>query len=161
MLFPSALVSPRLSSSRTERRATILIDAFDEAAENEVARDLRVLPGTLVTVLKTVGLADGIPVNVSTTFCPSARLPGLAELYREHLSLTSVLRQFGISDYQRHTTRVIATMPTDEQAKLLRQSVRDPVLEVESVDVDAAGTPISFSQVRFAGGRVQLVVDCN
>ena len=135
-----------------------LIEAFEEPAGLEIAEALKVAPGTPVTVLRTVGLADGVPVNVAATYCPSQRFPGLPDLYRELRSLTAVLRTFGIVDFRRATTRVTAGLPTDEEAARLGQSRREPVLVVESVDVDTDGVPISYSKVRFAGERVQLVI---
>ena len=95
---------------------------------------------------------------MAVTYFPAERFPGLAELYRELRSITAVMAKFGLSDYRRATTQITAGLPNEDDAACLRQSRRDPALIVESVDVDADDTPISFSEVVFAGGRVQLVV---
>ncbi len=135
-----------------------LLDAADSAADPVTQEALGLAPGTLVTVLRTIGFADEIPVSLAATAFPAARFPGLAQLYRESRSITAVLEQFGLGDYRRASTRITAAMPTEEEAGLLRQARREPVLAVESVDVDAAGQPISFARTRFAGERVQLSV---
>lgn len=135
-----------------------LLEASDQPAPAAVAEALELAPGTTVTVLHTLGLADGVPISVGLNYFPAARFPGLAAAYRELRSVTAVLERFGLSDYRRRTTRIVAALPTAREASLLRQPKRDPVLAVDSVDVDLSGHPISFSRVRFAGERVQLLV---
>ena len=136
-----------------------LLDAFEKVADPHVAELLKISPGAILTVLRTLGLADGIPVSVGLTCFPNARFSGLADLYRELKSVTAVLKHFGFPDYRRAMTSITAVLPTAQEATQLRQSRREPVLAVESVDVDSDGLPLSFSQVRFAGQRVQLVVE--
>ncbi len=136
-----------------------LLGAADEPASEAVAAALGVTAGSMVTRLDTLGHADGVPVSVAASRFPAARFPGLAGLYAERRSVTAVLAAFGVVDYLRRSTRVLAALPTEREASLLRQSRRVPVLSVDSVDVDTADVPISFSRVRFAAERVQLVVD--
>jgi GntR family phosphonate transport system transcriptional regulator len=50
-------------------------------------------------------------------------------------------------------------MPSEETARLLKQSVTRPLLCVECVDVDMQGIPIKFGETMFCGDRVQLVVN--
>lgn len=135
-----------------------LLGAVDEAASEMVAEALALPLGALVTRLDTLGRSDGAPVSIAATSFPAARFPGLAAAYAERRSVTAVLAAYGVPDYLRRSTRVLAVLPTQREATLLRQSRRAPVLSVESVDTDAAGVPISFSRVRFAGERVQFVV---
>ena len=135
-----------------------LLDARDLGAEPDVAEALAIRAGDPVTALRTAGFADEIPVSIAVTYLPASRFPDVADLYRQLRSLTAVLERFGLGDYRRASTRITAAMPTEEEAAQLRQSRREPVLAVESVDVDADGQPISFSRVRFAGERVQLSV---
>jgi GntR family phosphonate transport system transcriptional regulator len=135
-----------------------LLGAVDEPASDTVAAALDIPLGTIVSRLQTIGQADGVPISVSVTYLPAARFPGAGELFRELLSYTAVMERFGVTDYLRKTTRIVAGLPTEQEAALLRQPKREPVLVVESIDVDPAGIPISFGRVRFAGERVQLVV---
>ena len=135
-----------------------LLDALDQPAPPFVAEALELAPATPVTMLQTLGSADGVPISIASHYFEAARFPGLAAAYRELRSITAVLRRFGLSDYLRQSTRIVAALPTEREASLLRQPRRDPILAVDSVDVDTAGQPISASRVRFAGERVQLVV---
>ena len=135
-----------------------LLDALDQPAPGFVAEPLGVAPGTPVTMLQTLGSADGVPISIATHYFEAARFPGLAAAYRELRSITAVLARFGLSDYLRRSTWIVAALPSEREASLLRQPKRDPILAVDSVDVDTAGLPISFSRVRFAGDRVQLAV---
>ncbi|WP_158745394.1 phosphonate metabolism transcriptional regulator PhnF [Acidisphaera sp. L21] len=135
-----------------------LLDAADQPAPGFVADALELPADAVVTALNTLGRADGVPISVGTNYFPAARFPGLADTYRELRSITAVLERFGLADYLRKSTRIVAALPTEREASLLRQPKRDPILSVDSVDVDPAGLPISFSRVRFAGERVQLLV---
>ena len=136
-----------------------LLEAMDQPAPAFVAEALGIAPATPVTTLQTLGRADGVPISVGSNYFAAARFPGLVAAYRELRSITAVLERFGIADYLRQSTRIVAALPTEREASLLRQPRRDPILSVDSVDVDPAGQPISFSRVRFAGERVQLVVE--
>ena len=136
-----------------------LIDAVEQPAPSFAAEALELAPGTMVTMLQTLGRADGIPISLGSNYFPVARFPGFASLYRELRSITAVFDRFGIPDYLRRSTRITAVLPTEREASLLRQPKRDPLLAVESIDVDTAGHPISFSRFRFAGERVQFLVE--
>lgn len=135
-----------------------LLGSRDEPADATVAAALDLPPGAVVTLLRTLNSADGVPVSLGSTYFEAARFPGLAALFRDLRSVTAVLERFGLSDYRRRSTRITAVLPDEEEAALLRQSRRAPVLAAESVDEDAEGRPVSFSRARFAGERVQMVV---
>ncbi len=135
-----------------------LIAASEVDAEPEIAEALELPPSSPVTILHILGYADAVPVSVGFTAFPALRFPGLATRYEELRSVTAVLAQFGLLDYRRAATRITAAMPSEEEAAHLRQARREPVLAVESIDIDGDGRPISFGRVKFAGERVQLVV---
>ncbi len=135
-----------------------LLEASDQPAPSPIAEALDIPPGTTVTLLQTLGRADGIPISLASTYFPAARFPCLAALYRDLRSVTAVLERFGVSDYLRRSTRITTALPTEHEASLLRQPRRAPILTVESTDVDTEDRPISVSRTRFAGERVQLLV---
>ena len=112
-----------------------------------------------VFVLETVGEANGVPISVSTNFFPANRFPGLLDRYARELSITKVMKHFGVIDFRRRQTKVTSELPSPSDARLLRQLRTRPVLVTQSVDVDADGVPINCKRVRFAGERVQLVFD--
>ena len=67
----------------------------------------------------------------------------------------------GVADYTRRESRITAKLPSPEVAAQLRQPTSRPVLQVESMNVDLAGTPIEWARAWFAGDRVKLTMDHN
>lgn len=125
----------------------------------EIAAALKLGRRGKAIVLETTGAADGRPINVSTVYFPAQRFPGLGEIYRREMSVTKVMKHYGVDDYTRLETRVSAELPSAEDARLLKLPRSRPVLVAQSIDIDLAGQPISFNHVRFAGDRVHLTFD--
>lgn len=124
-----------------------------------VARRLKLPANAPAVLLERVNSAGGRPLTISTVYFPAARFPGFAAVYAETQSITKTLRQFGVEDYVRATTRITARLPTAEEARHLKQPVTRPVLQSEALDVDTVGRPISVNITRFASDRVQIVLD--
>ena len=116
-------------------------------------------PGELVYRAVRLGLADDVPIHVSTACYPVRRFPGILEARRTRRSLSAILASYGIEDYVRVRSVVIARLPTPEEARLLDQPAGQPVLVVRKVDADLSGVPIACSETVWAGERVQLSVD--
>ena len=57
-----------------------------------------------------------------------------------------------------HELVVTAELPSAEVAAQLRQPTSRPELQVESLNVDLAGTPIEWARAWFAGDRVKLTI---
>jgi GntR family phosphonate transport system transcriptional regulator len=136
-----------------------LIAAHERVPPAEIAAALKLPRKAQTIVLETTGAADGRPINVSTTYFPAARFPGLADIYRKEMSVTKVMKHFGVDDYTRLESRVSAELPSAEDARLLKLPRSRPLLVAQSIDVDLEGRPISFNHVRFAGDRVHLTFD--
>ncbi len=129
------------------------------AASPAVAGLLRLPPGEPVYNLVRLGLADDVPIHVSDACYPVRRFPGLPEARRARRSVSAVLASYGVPDYVRLRSTVLARMPTAEEARLLEQPAAEPVLVVRKVDADLAGVPIACSETVWSGARVQLSVD--
>jgi GntR family phosphonate transport system transcriptional regulator len=82
----------------------------------------------------------------------------MIEIYTKVRSVTKALKQIGISDYRRVSTRVTARLPAPEEARLLRLGTNQPLLITEGVNADGDGRPIEYTMGCFASDRVQLVV---
>ena len=136
-----------------------LLSASEIVPPADVAAALKLPRRGTTVVLETTGAADGRPINVSTTYFPAQRFPGLAELYRREMSVTKVMKHFGVDDYTRLESRVSAELPSAEDARRLKLPRSRPLLVVQSIDVDTQGQPISFNHVRFAGDRVHWTFD--
>lgn len=128
-------------------------------ASDEVAEMLNIAPGDPVVVIAGLSKADNVVLSVSEFYYPAIRFPGLAEKRRKAKSTTAVLEEYGVCDYTRLVTWVSARPPTDEEARMLQLPRSRWVLCTRKVDVDPKGQPICFSDARWAGDRVQFVVD--
>ena len=102
--------------------------------------------------------ADGRSFDHCEAFFAVRRFPGLDAVFARTHSVTATLAEFGIHDYFRRYTRVAARLPKASLARLLEQSSRRPILEVESLNVDGNGVPVQYGLTRFAGERVQLLL---
>jgi GntR family phosphonate transport system transcriptional regulator len=135
-----------------------IIEARETIASERVARALELAVGSPVAFMVTIGEADGIPISVGQHYFPAVRFPGFLDTYREEMSVTRALKRLGIDDYRRKVTRIVAALPSEDDAKHLRQPRLTPVLAVDSIDVDLKGVPITLHDNRFAGDRVQFVL---
>jgi len=130
-----------------------------ERADPTVARELELKAGGRVLVLEHIGEADGVPITYATHYFPADRFRGLGALYTKSRSITAALRELGVPDYTRKVTRLSARLPDEIEARHLNQAGARPVLQAEAVNVDPEGRPIQYSITRFAGDRVQMVVE--
>lgn len=105
-----------------------------------------------------ISRADGRAFDHSEAYFPAARFPALDGVFARTHSVTATLAEFGVRDYFRQHTRVAARLPSPAIARALEQTVRRPVLEVESLNVDSRGVPVQYGLTRFAGERVQLLM---
>ena len=80
-------------------------------------------------------------------------------MYASVRSMTRTLAHFGIADYRRASTRVVAALVEAADAAHLRIAPGSPILVVESVDVDTQGRPILTTRTRFAAERIELVIE--
>lgn len=127
-------------------------------ADAATAQDLGLPPGTPVVQLETVSDADGVPLSCAVHRFPAERFAALPTAFAGTRSITAALAACGVVDYTRRVTRLLARLPTELEARHLEQPASRPVLQAESINVDAAGVPIQRSVTVFAGDRVQMVV---
>lgn len=128
-------------------------------ADREVASALGLRLNEVTLMIDLLRTADGIPLSVSTHWFPKSRCDGILQAYAQTQSITLALRQIGISDYDRASTRITSRLPIGEEGRLLQQARSQPVLVSESVNVDANVDPIEYALARFASQRVQFVFE--
>lgn len=136
-----------------------LLSALEMPAPERAARELRLDKGAPVLMVETLDEANDAPIGLATAYYPALRFAGLLEMLQEGTRTTDILKHFGVQDYLRSHSRITTQMPSDETARLLKQPGTRPMLCVESLDVDMAGTPIKYGETVFCGDRVQLVVN--
>jgi len=136
-----------------------LIDHAIEAASRELAKRLALKVGTPLVRIETVRFADRTPISRGTTWMSAERFPDLPRVYERFRSMTKTLAHYGIKDYRRAETRVTAAIVEAADAARLDLALGRPILLVESVDTDMAGNPLLTHRSRFAGERIQFVIE--
>lgn len=136
-----------------------VLDLRDVAADSATAAALGLRPGARVVRFERLGLADDMPVSLSTHHFSPARLPGLLAALRDGASVTAALASCGVADYMRQSTRVTARLPTPSEAELLRTPRNRPLLVAENINVDREGNVIEFAIGRYPTPRVQMVFE--
>uniref|UniRef100_UPI0037DA6C9C UTRA domain-containing protein n=1 Tax=Tardiphaga sp. TaxID=1926292 RepID=UPI0037DA6C9C len=85
--------------------------------------------------------------------------PDFGKVYERVRSMTKALAHYDIKDYRRASTRVTAGIIDATDATRLGVALGRPILVVDSLDVDADGTPLHFTHSRFVAERVEFVID--
>jgi GntR family transcriptional regulator, phosphonate transport system regulatory protein len=145
-----------LAQDRAPTHAMLAV--VEVAADREIVAALDLRRGAAVVCGTSVGFADAVPVSYGRSFFPGARFPGLADRLRETGSISAALAGCGLPDYRRRSTRILARLPSSEEAVRLRQPQSEPVLVTEAIDVDPGDRPIRYGVTCFAGARVQITV---
>lgn len=133
-----------------------LIDSDILAASKEIAERLEIETAGVVIRLDILNLSDEIPISFSSNWFPARRFPDMIEAYRSTGSISAALSLYGLENYKRAWTTLVARMPSRRDADILRQAPNRPILMAESVNSDEEGKAIQYSQTRFAGDRVQV-----
>lgn len=152
----------RFSRNLADQKMTagnIVLDAGEIAAPMEAAQALELGTGTKLYYIESCGTADDRIIVTGTNFFPKDRFQGIIESFKESKSITSALRECGIADYFRKTTRVASRMPSAKIARQLHIPKSQPVLKVTAVNMDTAGRPIQYGVHYYHGDLVELVFD--
>lgn len=126
-----------------------------DAAE---AKALHLAPGEMVHVCDGLSLADGMPVATFRSSFPAARFPGMLEALNRLKSVTEALREQGVADYTRASTRLDAKLASPTQALHLQLEAGAPILRTIAVNVDPEGHPVEYGRTWFAGDRMTLTL---
>src|SRR5262245_44782592 len=93
-----------LDSGKVPTRTVLAVTEMK--AEAPVARALDIRKGSPVVFVKTMGEADGFPVNFGCHYFPAKRLPGIAQAFQRFgdkptakLSFAEIFRSLGVSGY--------------------------------------------------------------
>jgi GntR family transcriptional regulator, phosphonate transport system regulatory protein len=136
-----------------------LIDASEEPATRELARQLGLKSGAPLIRIEALRLADRTPVCVSTTWLAAERFPGAGNVFASTRSMTKLLTHYGVRDYRRASTRITAAIVDATDAARLDLALGRPILVVDATDVDTDGQPLVTKRSRFAAERVEFLVE--
>lgn len=134
-----------------------VLEVIGEQAAADVAAALKIRKGAKVWRVDRIGSIEDRPVVLGTHYFEYARFPNMDADFQADHSVTAVLKTYGVNDYERRETRILARPATAEETRLLDLVRGRPVLVTEGVNVDADGEPIEYGVARFAADRVQLL----
>ena len=77
------------------------IDATEEEATRELARELGLKTGAPLIRIELVRLADRTPICVSTTWLSAERFPDAGKVFANVRSMTKLVAHYGIRDFRR------------------------------------------------------------
>jgi len=136
-----------------------LIGSALEEADALLANQLSVPLGTMLIRVETLRVADGVPMIVATSWFEQASVPNFVADYADSGSITTALKRAGITDYSRKETRITAELVEARDAQQLGVALGQPVMVLESINLDMDGRPLQYTRGRVAADRMQLVVN--
>jgi GntR family phosphonate transport system transcriptional regulator len=125
----------------------------------DIARHLGLPRNAPLLRVNLVGKAENRAISVAEHYFDEKRFPGFVEKLAATRSISKTYREFGIADYTRKWSRITATLPAEEVARLLGQPRTRPILKVEALNIDQDQAPLQYSITRFSGDWVQLMVN--
>jgi GntR family phosphonate transport system transcriptional regulator len=136
-----------------------LVASAFETADADIASRLKLKTGDAVVRLDLLRHADRVPISVTTSWVSAIRFPDIARVYATTRSITRSLAHYGVRDYVRKSTRVMAAIADASDGARLKIAIGRPILMVESVDADGDGRPVLTTRARFAADRLELVIE--
>jgi GntR family phosphonate transport system transcriptional regulator len=136
-----------------------LIDASEEVATRELARQLGLKTGTPLVRIEALRFADRTPICVSTSWLSAERFPDAGDVFARTRSMTALLAHYGVRDYRRASTRITAGIVDATDTARLDLTLGRPILVVDSTDVDTEDSPLVTKRSRFAAERVEFLVE--
>lgn len=125
-------------------------------ADVRVAAHLAISPDELVYRLRRVRLVDGEPISLNTSFVPVRLAPELAVDDLVHRQLCEILQDRYHLRMSRVTESLESTLPSPEEAKLLRIRRTTPLLLLRQEISDASGQRFEYSRILFRGDKIRL-----
>jgi GntR family transcriptional regulator, phosphonate transport system regulatory protein len=128
-------------------------------ANGDIAEALAIAEGSACVLLRTLSLADGMPVSVSDHHFPAERFSGMVEAFEATGSITRAFAELGLADYVRVSTEISARHADADESVLLKLSPGSIVLEAVAVNADLEAKPVQYSRTRFSADRVSLKIE--
>src|SRR5262249_35089188 len=97
-----------------------LIGSPADAADAHTSKRPQLRASTLVVCLDLLRYANGVPLCAATTWLPAQRFRDAARIYAASASITRMLAHFGVRDYTRERTQVMAAIANAEDAASLK-----------------------------------------
>ncbi len=89
-----------------------LIESEILSASKTIAENLKIYTGAVCIRLDILNLADEVPIGVASNWFPARRFPDMIEAYRKTGSLSAAFALYGLENYRRAWTSLVARMPS-------------------------------------------------
>ena len=139
----------RAPAKRILRLETRLADPVE-------AKALALAEDAQVHVYEGLSFADEVVIAAFRSIFPAARFPNMLEAVTDTHSVTAAFAAHGLDDYTRASTEVTAKSASPMRAAQLELKPGDPILRVDSINIDAEARPVEYGRAWFAGDRVAL-----
>lgn len=127
-------------------------------APGAIAKALALPMGAQVVQSQRRTLANGLPIAFGWSYHSVERFPEFAARRDLMGSTTKTYQSYGIDDYVRASTQMQARPASPDEAKMLRQHPDLSVIVIQAIDAETDGTPLSYSEVIWAAGRVTFTM---
>lgn|GEM_PF-2570836 len=139
-----------------------LLRTVEIPASLAIARGLELELGEPVALIERLGLADEQPISIGSGYFPLSRFPDILQpktikVLQEMSSISRLMQTVYHCDHIRRSTLVSARSVQAQDAKHLKISLNQPILLVESTNIDQMGNVIEYGVTRMRGDRVELV----
>ncbi|VVT09241.1 conserved hypothetical protein [Rhizobium sp. EC-SD404] len=152
----------RLSTGLSGQVASVesrLLNAQEHDAIPSIAEELGLSPGDSVLELETMSIAEDRPISLATHWLDARRFNGLAETFARTRSMTASFSHFGIDDYIRRETRVLAEGAGEAELVHLDLPKGSIVLVATGTNATLDGKVFHLTRTRFAADRIELRIE--
>ena len=137
------------------------IRTIEIPADTSVAKHLEINQGDSVALIERLGFADSEPIVITTSYFPLKFFPDLLapeniEFLQEIKSISKLMQKLYNCDHIRRSTSVSARIVQPQDARLLQVALNQPILLVESLNLNQIGKVIEYGITRFRGDKVVL-----
>jgi GntR family phosphonate transport system transcriptional regulator len=143
-----------------------LLSALAMPAPASIAAPLQMPAGAAVLHVAVLNEADGLPLSLGYHYLPLARLPAAPERFARipkgtpgTWSFTAIMRDLGVADFRRRQIRIRARPPSADEARQLKMSPSDHVLENEVTNVGLDTVPVKHARNCFPASRAEFVLE--
>ncbi len=132
-----------------------IIDIGEVTASEEVSDALEIPKGAMVCRIKRLRAGNNLPMGVQTACLPVVRVPGLARIEEQFLSLYETLRsRYGITPKEAREIYRVGSVSA-EDALLLDIPESSPAFVVHRITLDDKG-PFEFTVSTMRGDRYEI-----
>jgi GntR family transcriptional regulator len=148
--FTSIALARGLAASATVLQAVVRPATIDEAEH------LRIAPGGAVFDLERIRCLDGVPIALSRSRIPHARVPGIEDVDFTTASLYVVLEERWSIIPTRSDYSIEAVGASEREAQHLEVDPGTPLLAASETMHDQHGTPTDLARIAYRGDRYRV-----